>query len=657
MNHFFKIILLLSVTAAFFACSDEFVNEKLDISGVAASAIVISPDWDDDDYEFTCEGVMNADFTISSKPEWLVLDSSSGKITDSMATIHGSANPEPRFSKVGIYVDQMIVTASGKEYAVPVYYITEGNPSVQVNRAFELDYNNYNNQLQISNSGDGILLWDIVMLPDWLTVNMSQFNSMSVMLGKGATASLPFTFNLQAAAQNNLKGTIVLMTNDKNNPMVEIAVAANLGTPDLSFFDTQMDFGNSETTKTIRMYTHGGGILTWRFEGLPQWLSVSTASGMVMPYSSTGDLTFTCNRSNLQPGLNSATFYLKTNDPDQSSVAIKVSIRVPGLIANIKALKGHIVDAAFDKITNTLFYVTSQPNQLVAYDVTAKTVVHEVALSKTPTCLAMDENFKKALVGHEGTISIVELSGYSVSKTYDLNSTVYDLEWADENWFCYTRANSTSSDLYWINSNTNQTHETFTNYSLGTADLKKIPHQPYIIASRKNLSPTGIFVYDLQTKTQKSYTHTSIGNVWFFNQGESMVTGTSYIYRSSDVTAASGTFTSGPSSIGVLNYSQYRAESWWLDHCEANHSIWALFSYYPQTYYPPVKATIYQFDDTNYTLVKTYTYDNIYQPEAQTPAYEVEARYVFSNNSGTELSVLRKAANNTTWSVEFIPIQ
>ncbi|HAH22972.1 MAG TPA: hypothetical protein DCL77_04285 [Prolixibacteraceae bacterium] len=660
MNHFFKILLILSSTFAFFSCSDEFVNDKLTISGVAASAIIISPEWEADDYEFKCEGVGNADFTITSQPEWLILDSNSGKFTDSIATIHGSANPEPRFSKIGFYVDQMIINASGKQYAVPVYYITEGNPSVQVDRTFEIASTNYSNVLQISNSGDGVLLWDILSMPDWLTVNMSQFSPTSLILGKGAAASVPFTFNVQAAVQNNLKGTIVLKTNDKNNPLVEIAVSAKLGTPELYFYDTNIDFGSSETTKTSRIYNQGNGILVWSFEGLPEWLSVSTASGIVLPYSTSNDFTFTCNRSMLQPGLNSATFYLKTNDSDESSVAVTVSIRVPGSGLNIKAIEGNIVDATFDKNTNTLYYVTGLPNKLVAYDVTAKTILHEVALSKAPTCLAIDEDFKQALVGHGGSISTVDLTSFLVGKTYPLNSTVYDVEWAKDSWFCYTIADSYSSNLLWINSTTGATYQTPQapfNYSLGTANLRKIPNQPYIIASRTNVSPTGIFVFDLDTKALKSYTHTSIGNPWFFKQGELMVTGYSSIIRTSVVVAASGNSIDSPSSIGELKIGQYTTVSWWIDYCAANHSIWAIFSYYPQTYYAPVKGTIYQFEDNDYSLVKTYAYDYMYQPVAQTAAYEVEARYVFSNSSGTELSVLRKRVDNTTWSVEFIPVQ
>lgn len=660
MNHFSKIILILLVTVTFFSCNDEFINEKLDISGVAKSAIIISPNWEADDYEFMCEGVKNADFTVTSKPEWLILESSSGEITDSIATIHGSANEEPLFSNIGFYVDQMVITTNGKQFAVPLYYITEGTPSIQVNRSIAFSYTNANNQLEISNTGDGVLLWDIVSVPNWLTVNTSLFNPTSVMLGKGNSTSLPFTFNIKAVVQNNLQGTIVLKTNDPNNPLVEIAVTANLGSPNINFYYRQLDFGISETIKTYQISNQGSGILIWRFEGLPKWLSVSTASGTVTPYGYSNYFTFTCKRDTMQPGLNSATFYLKSNDPDEPSIPITVSVRAAGTSANIKAIDGNIMDATFDKSTNTLYYVTGQPNKLVAYDVTAKTVLHEVALTKSPTCLAIDENFKKALVGHGGSISTVDLTTFQVTKTIELNAIVYDIEWSTDDWYCYTNANSNTSNLVWINSSsgeTYQTPQTPLSYSLRTAVLKKVPNKPYIIACRKDVSPSGIFVFDLPSKALKSYTPASFDNTWFFKQGELMVTGNSSIVRTSAVTTVSGNQTTVPSSIGQLKIGQNTNAAWWIDYSEANHSIWALFSYYVHSYYPPVKGTIYRFEDNDYTLVKTYTYDNMYQPNTQTTPYEVEARYVFANKAGTELSVLRKGTNNTVWSVEFIPVQ
>jgi len=649
MNHFLKIIILLSVTIAFFSCSDEFVKEKLDISGVGTSAIIISPEWDADDYQFKCDGLSNADFKIESKPDWLVLDSNSGKITDSIATIHGSANPVPRFSKTGIYVDQMMVAASGKQYAIPVYYIIEGNPSVQVNRVFEISYNNYNNELKISNSGDGVLLWDIVSMPNWLTVNMSQFNLKSVILGKGAAATLPFTFDVKAAVQNNLKGTIVLKTNDKNNSLVEIAVSANIGTPSLSFSNKQLDFGSSETTKTARIYNQGNGLLIWSIEGLPEWLSVSTANGIAMPYTSANDITFTCNRSNLQPGLNSATFYLKTNDPDNSSVAVVITVRMPGSIANVRTLEGNIVDAMFDKSTNTLFYVTGQPNKLVAYDVTARAVIHEIALNKVPTCLAINEDFTKAAVGHGGLISAIDLNSYTLTRTFEYGYSIYDMEWAKDDWFCFTKAGTYMNNLLWINTSTLETAESNDNEMDEGTYLKKVPKQPYVIAARRFTSPSGITVFDINTKLEKNYRHQSVGNYWFSSDGQYMFESGGNVYRTNAIVSASGRNPQDVTTIGKLKVpgTEYYYSLPWVDYSSVSKSIWALYG----------SSLIYQFEDNDYTLVKTYACDDIYQPNPQTAAYEVEARYVFANSSGTELSVLRKGTNNNIWSVEFIPVK
>lgn len=649
MNHFFKIIILLLSTVVFFSCKDEFVNEKLDISGVAASAIFISPEWEADDYEFKCEGVTNADFTISSKPEWLVLDSQSGKITDSIATIHGSAKPEPRFSKVGFYIDQMIVKASGKQYAVPVYYIIEGNPYIEVDRKFEMSHYNYSYSLQISNSGDGVLLWDIVSMPDWLTVNMNQFTPTSLILGKGASATLPLSFNIQTPVQNNLKGTIILKTNDKINPLVEIAVSAELGTPDPYFYEEKIDLGNTETTKTTRIHNQGDGILVWNIEGLPEWLSVSTASGIVMPHSSSEEIIFTCARDNLPAGMNTVTFYWKTNAPNKSSIPFTVTLRVPGVNANVHALEGNIVDAQFDKNTNTLYYVTGQPNKLVAYDVNTKTVVHEVALSKAPTCMAISEDFAKAAVGHGGMISAIDLKSYTVTRTIEYGFTIYDMEWTKEDWFCFTKAGTYMNNLLWVNTQSLETAESDDMEMDEGTYVKRVPNQPYVIAARRYSSPSGITVFDINTKLEKNYRHQSIGNYWFSSDGLYMFESNGNVYSTTAIAAPTGRNPENISTIGKLKTpdSPYYYNLPWIDYSSASKSVWALSG----------STLIYQFEDNDYTLVKTYTYDNLYQPDAQTEAYEVQAQYIFANGLGTELTVLRKGGNNNIWSVEFIPVQ
>ncbi len=654
MKQFMKYSILLPVVILFYSCNDEFINEKLNISGVATSAIIISPDWETDDYQFQCEGAGNDNFTVDSKPNWLQIDNNSGKFVNGIATIHGKANTDSRYSATGVYVDQMLITSGGKEYAVPVYYITEGNPIVHINKAFEMKYSNYYNQMQISNLGDGVLLWDILSMPEWLSVDTTQFNYMSLMLGKDAAGDIPFTFNPETALQSGLNGTIVLMTNDKNNSLIEIAVSADLGTPTIGTFDNRIDFGSTETSEIFHIYNHGEGILVWNFEQLPEWLTVSSVNGMLLPYSSSSEITFSCDRSKLNAGLNSAVIYLKSNDVNNATSAITVTVRIPGISENVRVLEGNIIDATIDKNTNTLYYITSQPNKLVAYDIIDRNVIHEVLLSKAPTCMALTDNFTDALIGHGGLISVLNLTDFSVTKTYETDYTIYDAEWAKDDWYCYTQANSTTTNLFWINTNNDETYETPSDlHRLGTADLKKVPGQPYIIAGRTEVSPSGIFVFDIDTKTQKSYAHETIGNLWYFSEGELAVTDYSYIMRTSSILSSTG----NTPNIGELKTGDNRYPAWWVDFSPSRHSIWAILSYHTNHYFPPVKATIYEFEDNDYTLVKTYIFDNMFLPDAETPAYEVEARYIFSNSQETELSVLRKGKDNTNWSIEVIPIE
>lgn len=653
MNQLLKNSIIPLAVLFLFSCSDDFVNERLDISGVAESAIIISPEWEADDYQFQCEGAGNTAFSIAGKPDWLSVDDNSGSFVNGMATIHCKANAVADYSKTGIYIDQMLVDAGQKTYAVPVYYITEGNPSAQVSHTLTISYNNYNAPLRISNTGDGILLWDIAAMPDWLSVDMANFNMESIMIGEGAEALVPFILNAEKAINGNPSGTIVLKTNDKNNPQIEINVSADLGTPNLSIYsyDLPVNFGTADSSKTLSFSNNGNGLLAWRIEGLPNWLTVSAASGISHSYSNT-QIEFTCDRSKLEPGLNSATVYLKSNDPANPSYPITVLVRTPGGNANIRALEGNIADATFDKNTNTLYYVTGQPNKLVAYNVTTKTVLHEIALDKAPTCLAISEDFTKALVGHGGMISVLNLNSNSVTKTLQVTGILADIEFAANDWCAYTESGSYDiqwTNIYWVNLSDGGITKGSSIYE--DCQIKKVPNQDYIIGSERELSG-GVYVYDTNNRGEKAKLFESFREFWF--AGNYMVNSVGSVYRVSEMIAKDGYVTDGISPIGKLQYpTQSYNDIPWIDYCNTTHSIFGLAKQDYQT----ISSQIYQFEDNDYTLLKTYIYDNFYQPDPQTAAYEVEAHYVFANGAGTELSVLRKGKNNTSWSIEFIPVQ
>ncbi|GHU72046.1 hypothetical protein FACS189413_14580 [Bacteroidia bacterium] len=646
------------ITVLVFSCSDKFLDETLDIAGIATSAIIISPEWESGNYQFQCENVGNSDFTIESKPQWLTVDNNSGKFADGIATITCQANYQDKYAKTGIYIDQMMVVAGGKKYAIPLYYINEGEPRIAAPASLTIRYSNYSNTLTIGNTGDGILLWDVISLPEWLTIDRSQRSINNLMIAQNGSAAIPFTFNPNAVITNDLSGVVVLRTNDKTKPTISIAVTADLGSPEISlyFYSNQIDFGATTTTYSLDIDAWGSGVLVWHFEEIPEWLTITPPSGIYQTHTYYDNIIFTCDRTKLQPGLNSAIIYLKSNAYNQPSIAITVIARAPGSNANIRALEGNIVDATFDKSTNTLYYATSTPNKLVAYDVANRTVLHEVTLSKVPTCLSITEDVTKAVVGHGGMVSVVNLIDYAAS-TIDINGTVYDIAFGDADWACYTLEMSGYSYTRWVNATTGAKSETNGSHSLYDGSIiKKVPTQPYIVATMRGYSPSGFYTLDASTKTLKSYSHMDLSDFWFSEDGQYTFSLNGNIYRTSNAINSNDTFDANVNSIGRLSIpTTSYFNPFCVEHSLLAHTIWAISN--ANSYYESGNSSIYQFDDNDFSFQKSYFYSDLYQPDAQTAAYEVQAQYIFANGAGTELSVLRKGTNNNSWSIEFIEVR
>lgn len=643
MKNVFNKLLLVALILTIAGCSNDFLNENLDVPVAPAgeSTIFISPEWEPGEYQFSLPGMGDADFRIEALPSWLQTDLKTGKLLNSQATIHCSATKKQDFDKIGIYLDKMEVSAGNQTFYVPVSYITEGNPTILVEKSVTVDGLFH---LSVGNTGEGILVWDIVSLPDWLVIDTEYIIYTSKILSQYSSTHLSMKLNWDVQITKDLTGTIVLQTNDKNSPRVEIAVTIDLGSPEISvwLYDNKIDFGTTATTTLFDLVAWGSGLLVWHFENIPDWLTISPEKGIYRTHTYYDKLVFTCDRTKLQPGVNSSVIYLKSNAYNSPSIEITVQARAPGDNANIRAIEGDIVDVAFDKNRNTLYYATSQPDMLVAYDVVNRTVLRELQLSNAPTCFAVSEDCTRATVGHNGEISVVDLVNGSVV-TKEVNGILSDIAWSDGDWFCYTVESYYSYyGLKWINTADFTLHECVDKRLYGKDIVKKVPTQPYIIATRRHLFPSGFFTYSASAKSLKNYSHIALGDFWFSEDGHYTYTLDKEIYR-----------TPGETVIGIPDYidrftddlSYYTPR--WIDHCASVHNIWIIGDY-------ANNPSIYQYDDRDFTYKKSYFYSDLYQPDAQTKAYDVEAYYLFSNKDGSELSVLRRGRENNNWSVEFI---
>jgi len=670
MKSLFQLLIISCFSVLVHACSNDFLNENLSVPTIPGgeSSLIISPEWDEDTYLFSCPIAMNVAFTIEEAPEWLQLETKTGNLTytassassaQSIGAVRAKAIENRAFKKTGVYIEFMKVKAGGIVYQVPVYYVTEGTPKVNIDRTLSISHTSYANPLlQISNSGDGILFWDIISMPAWLSVDMENINMEGVIIPKDGQYSIPLAFNTNIELiDNQLNGTIVLRTNDKQNKTVAIQVTANIGSPVMSLsglYSGRLDFGTSGRTYSVGLQNQGNGWLAWQITGLPEWLTVNKTKGNLLSYYSE-TLTFTCIAEKLAPGQNTATFQFQSNDPNRRTFAIEVTARGTGNNASTFAIEGKVVDATVVKSRNLMMYATVQPNKLIFYDLSTKKITNEIALSKAPNCFALSDDFSTAAVGHGGMISAVNLTNYTVTRTFDLSNTVYDIAWAKSTEYWYAEQTSYSDYIYVVDISDGAKTNLLIRDVDGKTRIKKVPSQPFMIASRQQTSPTGFLALSIEGRKLQSYAHKDLSDFWFSENGDYIFARGGDIYRTSTATGATETFNATINSIGkfrdINGSTQY--SPWWVDHSSAKNKLFVI------NYYYSYQFVIHQFDDNDYILEKSYPYDRIYQPNAQTVAFEVQAHYVFANREGTELVVLRKgkADDNNVWSMEFVAVK
>jgi hypothetical protein len=646
-----------------FSCNNDFLNDKpgFSIDASVLSDIYVSPDWEATECHIQCYGAGNAKFSIVNAPQWLNI-SQSGQFNKDTAIVTCSANTYSEFSGVGIYNSIMTIDIQGRgKVAVPVAYVIEGNPVIEC--ASNLTLSNYNGAsvpLVIKNNGNGILIWNIVECPDWIQINSGLpviENHVVASYSERTIEVLVDVWKLMDA--DTMNGRIVLVSNGKNQPVTVVNLTFG-GNPSIHFYTNEIDFGRSSVTQNLAFANYGDGYLEWEIEKCPEWITVSKSKGVLFPSHGT-DITLACDRNRLPAGENSAVITLKTNDRNNPAYAITVKCRTGNNPENVKPIEGKIVGVCSDIQKDLLYILTNQPNQLQVYDMKIKTVTQAISFNKTPNCFKLSEDGGNLLIGQSGMISCIDVKNLTVTKQIDVDISIFDIEWGADAWICYTPGISTQHyNLSWINLNTNEKYETpYDPYSglYGGTILKKIPNKNYLIASRLQISPSGIIMFDITKKEFKNYIHETIGKFWYSADGDYLFDEWSAVYKTSALLSNTDII-----SAPVVNRLNFNSSSYnqiaWVDMNISTKNLWVLPA--DNNYYNS-NPVIYQFNTEDFSLIKSYYYDEYYHTtiSGKPDNYQVAGHYLFSNHAGTEIIVVKNISEyygiHNNWSIEHIP--
>jgi len=297
-----------------------------------------------------------------------------------------------------------------------------------------------------------------------------------------------------------------------------------------------------------------------------------------------------------------------------------------------------------DKQTDILYLTTAQPNRFVAYDIENRAVIRELPLNRAPTCFRLSEDSQKAIIGHSGYITSVDMDNFSVIKTIEVDYKIFDIEWGVDNWVCYTPGQGAwPYNLQWKNLDTEEIFNTPDSYLSDYTLIKKNPKQNYILASSLGSSPTGITIFDSQSRNFAQYFHKDIYDFWFSSDGNYLYTMSRQIYRTSSFFSSSNDV----SPINTFSPAPFLIQ--WIDHHATSNSVWVLAISSNDNF--DEQREIIQYEDNDYTRKASYYCGGYYK------SFHVQAKYVFANKDGTELVVIRNATSgNFMWSLEFIPV-
>jgi hypothetical protein len=83
----------------------------------------------------------------------------------------------------------------------------------------------------------------------------------------------------------------------------------------------------------------------------------------------------------------------------------------------------------------------------------------------------------------------------------------------------------------------------------GKTRIKKVPNQPFVVASRQSTSPSGFITMNIIQKKLQSYAHKDLGDFWFSEDGAFTYARGGDIYRTNTATASTETFSAVINSI------------------------------------------------------------------------------------------------------------
>jgi hypothetical protein len=246
-------------------------------------------------------------------------------------------------------------------------------------------------------------------------------------------------------------GNIILNVDDFGLLSIRVQ-SINWGTPKASVRENLIDFDLSRNRKELKLENYANGILLYKLSQKPSWVEVSRSS-WGDDFIKTDDINYVEQNvyttlsvvpkvEGLSPGVHEGEIIFETSDPNNPIIKVNVKIRIRTYENSeaIVPIDGVVMDAEFDKNTNTAIIITQNPAKLILYNTDTK-VKKEKVLDKSPYSIDLSSDGKTILLGESGQMEIIELNTLNTKEKITTSYIIYDIVDGENNFYYFTNNN------------------------------------------------------------------------------------------------------------------------------------------------------------------------------------------------------------------------
>ncbi len=206
-----RLIILLFLSSWLYSCSDSFLEKDHlpDLHPTADTLFITNetgPFTVDIDMQFG-----NRTWRLYQFPQWLRINPKEGHLNDgTVVSFNCSLDHEKLDYSYGLYYLPLNIEIEGIGIVErTIAYFDFGDPKINLYPEFLKLESELNGEISISNKGEGLLMWEIVEKPDWIS-----FDTTSGMYLPNSIYQIKYTVDVSGLEPGDYQGELVIENND-----------------------------------------------------------------------------------------------------------------------------------------------------------------------------------------------------------------------------------------------------------------------------------------------------------------------------------------------------------------------------------------------------------------------------------------------------------